>query len=235
MLAPARAGDPVAEYKAHAAPVLDEFCARCHSAESAKGGVSFEFGDADPASDPELWLKTLRMMRSGMMPPKGKDRPSAEELAAVEKWVKYSAFGTDPRDPDPGRVTLRRLNRTEYRNTVRDLLGVEFDAAADFPADDTGHGFDTVAEVLTLSPLLVEKYLAAAKSAVVRAVPTAPWVPAERRIAGGRFATDGAKPSDGPLVLSYTKAAVVRHEVRGRGRGQVPTRDRPDRVRAVRR
>ncbi len=209
---PALGSDPATEYKAHAAPVLDEFCARCHSAESAKGGVSFEFGDADPASDPELWLKTLRMMRSGMMPPKGRDRPSPEELAAVEKWVKYSAFGTDPTDPDPGRVTLRRLNRTEYCNTVRDLLGVEFDAATDFPADDTGHGFDTVAEVLTLSPLLLEKYFASAKSAVARAVPTAPWVPAERRVAGGRFTSDGAKPSDGPLALPYTKATVARHE-----------------------
>src|SRR5262249_10640147 len=158
--------------------------------------------------------KTLRMLRSGMMPPKGKQRPSSEQLAAIEKWVKYSAFGIDPANPDPGRVTLRRLNRTEYRNTIRDLLGVDFNATAEFPTDDSGHGFDNVAEVLSLSPLLLEKYIAAARTVVGQAVPTKPRVPAEIRIGGQRFAVADSKPvgpPDGPLSLPYTKAAVAKY------------------------
>jgi hypothetical protein len=206
------------EFKQSVEPILEQFCISCHSSEGKKGGVSFEFGkDANPASDREQWLKTLKMLRSGLMPPKGKERPSPEQVAKVEHWVKYTAFGIDPKDPYPGRVTLRRLNRTEYRNTIRDLLGMDFNASAEFPADDTGYGFDTVANVLTLSPLLLEKYIAAAKTVVIQAVPTAPWVPALKRITGQQFVIGDAKSSgtlDGPLILPYAKAAVAKHEVK---------------------
>ncbi|HEV3385401.1 MAG TPA: DUF1592 domain-containing protein [Gemmata sp.] len=212
------AAEPGSDYKKTIEPTLEQFCITCHSSEGKKGGISFEFGkDVNPALDHELWLKALKMLRSGLMPPKGKERPSAEQIASLERWVKYSAFGIDPKDPDPGRVTLHRLNRTEYRNTIRDLLGSDFNAAAEFPADDTGHGFDTVADVLTLSPLLLEKYIAAAKSIVAQAVPTAPWVPATKRIVGQQFAIANTKPDgppDGPLVLPYMKAAVAKHELK---------------------
>src|SRR5215831_14618990 len=72
---------------------------------------------------------------------------------------KGAVFQVDPQNPDPGRVTVRRLNRVEYRNTVHDLLGVDFDSLSEFPPDDTGHGFDNIGDVLTLSPMLLEKYL----------------------------------------------------------------------------
>ena len=96
------------------------------------------------------------------MPPADKPQPSDEERRLLEDWIKYGAFGIDPKDPDPGRVTVRRLNRVEYRNTIRDLIGVDYDTTSEFPPDDTGHGFDNIGDVLTLSPLLLEKYLAAA-------------------------------------------------------------------------
>ena len=160
------------------------------------------------------------MLRAGMMPPKGKRRPSAEEISQIEKWIKYSAFGIDPQHPDPGRVTLRRLNRTEYRNTIRDLMGVDFNAVGEFPPDDTGHGFDNISAVLTLSPLLLEKYIAAAKSIVGQAVPVQASVPAEKRIPGQRFLVADAAPAkssplpNGPLNLSYYKAATAKYEYR---------------------
>ena len=94
----------------------------------------------------------------------------------LEHWIKYKAFALNPLAPDPGRVTLRRLNRVEYRNTVRDLLGVEYRADEEFPADDTGHGFDNIGDVLSVSPLLLEKYLAAAQQVVAEAVPMVPKV-----------------------------------------------------------
>jgi hypothetical protein len=236
--------DVVAQYRKTAEPVLTQFCSNCHNADLKKGGVVFDADDPTPlVQDKELWLKALKMLQAGMMPPKGKRRPSPEEVAEVEKWIKYSAFGIDPQNPDPGRVTLRRLNRTEYRNTIRDLMGVDFNATAEFPADDTGLGFDTIGDVLTISPLLLEKYIAAARSIVAQAVPTQPWVPAETRIAGQRFVPltlpsppaaggEGVKnvpsppaaggqgrvrgnpsgPPDGPLSLSYYKAATAKHE-----------------------
>jgi mono/diheme cytochrome c family protein len=213
---PATAAEPegAAGFRKNVEPVLNDYCITCHNSRLKKGGVAF---DADnPAlllEDKDLWFRTLKMVRAGLMPPRGKDRPTAQEIAQVEQWIKTSAFGIDLRHPDPGRVTLRRLNRTEYRNTIRDLMGVDFNASAEFPADDTGHGFDNLSDVLTLSPLLLEKYIAAARSIVGQVVPTQPLVPAEKRIPGKQFAAAGSKPTeplDGPLSLSYYKAATVR-------------------------
>ena len=125
-----------------------QYCVGCHDGESEKGNVVFDSDDTrQMLADKELWHKTLNMLRAGMMPPKGKRWPSAEEISQIEKWIKYSAFGIDPQHPDPGRVTLRRLNRTEYRNTIRDLMGVDFNAVGEFPPDDTGHGFDNISAV----------------------------------------------------------------------------------------
>src|SRR5947209_8863328 len=180
--APARAADVnvTDSFRKSTLPVLTKFCTGCHNSDLKKGGIDFGLDDPTPLfTDQELWLKTLKMLRSGMMPPKGKRRPSAEEVGRVEKWIKYSAFAIDPANPDPGRVTIRRLNRTEYRNTIRDLLGVDYNASAEFPADDTGHGFDNISDVLTISPLLLEKYIAAAKTIVTQVVPHQPRVPAE--------------------------------------------------------
>src|SRR5436305_13241732 len=116
------------------------------------------------------------MVRAGMMPPKNKARPTAEQLGQLETWVKGSVFQIDPKNPDPGRVTVRRLNRIEYRNTIRDLMGVSYDTDGEFPADDTGYGFDNIGDVLSLSPLLLEKYISAARAIVLQAVPTSSTV-----------------------------------------------------------
>jgi hypothetical protein len=217
----------VADFHKIVEPILTEYCSGCHNNDLKKGGVAFDAEDASSLiADKALWLKALKMLRAEMMPPRGKRRPSAEQVAQVVNWIKYSAFGIDPRDPDPGRVTLRRLNRTEYRNTIYDLMGVDFNATTEFPAEDTGHGFDTIGDVLTISPLLLEKYIAAAKSIVAQSVPTQPWVPAEKRIPGQRFAPASGKSTGqagGPLSLSYYKAATVTYPfvVEHAGRYQV--------------
>ena len=139
-----------------------------------KGNVDFDLLKLDPgaASNREVWLKVLKNVRAGLMPPSKKPRLSPEELTRLETWIKRDAFAVDPANPDPGRVTVRRLNRTEYRNTIRDLMGVEFDTDNEFPPDDTGYGFDNIGDVLTVSPMLLEKYLAAAKTIVNQTVPT---------------------------------------------------------------
>ena len=114
----------------------------------------------------ELWHAVLKNTRAGIMPPGSRPRPDAKEQQILERWIKYGAFGLDPKDPDPGRVTLRRLNRIEYRNTIRDLLDVDYETDKEFPPDDTGYGFDNIGDVLSFSPLLLEKYLAAAETIV---------------------------------------------------------------------
>lgn len=208
-------------------PLLAEYCSDCHADGESKGGIAFDrlkLEGGHPGSS-ELWLAVLKNVRAGLMPPARKSQPTDAERQRLEQWIKREAFGLDPADPDPGRVTVRRLNRTEYRNTVRDLMGVDFKAEEEFPPDDTGHGFDNIGDVLTLSPMLLEKYLTAARAIVDQAVPVVPGVPAEISVTGRRFRKDPKESSDnpageGPLSLPYGEAAVVAHaypvEVAGR-------------------
>src|SRR5690606_21852921 len=104
------------------------------------------------------------------MPPTKKPQPTEEERKRITEWISSEVFNCDCDNPDPGRVTLRRLNRTEYNNTIRDLLGVKFEAAADFPNDDSGYGFDNIGDVLSLPPILLEKYMAAAEKVLDAAI-----------------------------------------------------------------
>jgi len=121
------------------------------------------------------------------MPPSKKPHPDVAQKKKILEWIKSDVFLIDPAHPNPGRVTVHRLNRAEYRNTIRDLMGVEFDTDSEFPADDTGFGFDNISDVLTLSPMLLEKYLQAAEAIVAKSVPTTAYVMDEQSILGSRF------------------------------------------------
>lgn len=199
-------------------PILAERCYDCHANGMQEGSVAFDdMSQEELVDNPQLWWRALRMIRAGMMPPVEMGPLSAEEKQTLETWIKRSAFHGDPANPDPGHVTLRRLNRNEYRNTIRDLLGVDYDTHADFPQDDTGHGFDNIGSVLNVSPLLLEKYLAAARTIVAEAVPLAATMTPERKITGEEFlpegaSADGVKP--GPRWLSYYEPAWVSHRVK---------------------
>ena len=200
------------QFRAKILPILEDSCYTCHGNGNKKGGVSLDGLESNQARlhDRDLWWDVLKNVRAGIMPPAGKPRPSIEERQLLEDWIKFGAIGIDRNDPDPGRVTVRRLNRTEYRNTIRDLIGVDFDTTNEFPADDTGHGFDNIGDVLTLSPLLLEKYLAAATTIIARAVPIVPKVAAQRVIPGQRFRRAGdGKDGSGPPSLSYYEPATV--------------------------
>lgn len=203
------------QFREHVQPILDKYCIACHDDVTKRGGLALhEFtSEQIRMPDSELWWGVLKNVRAAIMPPAGEPRPSDAEMRLLEDWIKRAAFGIEPRTSDPGSVTIRRLNRIEYRNTIRDLMGVDYDTNVEFPPDDSGHGFDNIADVLTLSPLLLEKYLAAAKSIVSQAVPTVPRVVAETKIAGRRFhraGTDAGKEDrEGPLSLSYYEPSSV--------------------------
>lgn len=152
-------------------PFLDRYCTSCHGGERPKGGLSLSAHAslADAAADPGVWRRVHDMMVREEMPPLGEDQPSAEELSRLLTWID-AEFPRGNASRDPGRVTMRRLNRVEYENTVRDLVGVHFDASAAFPVDDVGHGFDNIADVLSMSPILLEKYLDAAERIAALAI-----------------------------------------------------------------
>jgi hypothetical protein len=113
-------------------PILEDRCFNCHGNGIKKGGVDLEGATAD---NRKLWWAALRNLRSGIMPPADKPQPSEQERQQLEDWIKFGAFRIDPADPDPGRMTVHRLNRVEYRNTIRDLIGVDYDASGEFPPE----------------------------------------------------------------------------------------------------
>ena len=199
-----------ADFKKNVQPVLEEYCYDCHGGGETRGSVALDAFNSTTnfAGSRDLWWRVLKNLRANFMPPAKKPQPTREQKAVIEQWIKQSVFQTDPLNPDPGRVTVRRLNRAEYRNTVRDLMGVDYDTQTEFPPDDTGNGFDNMSAVLTLSPMLLEKYLNAAQAIVSKAVPTAPKVLAEKTIPGTSFGAGGVGTNNF-LSLSYYDAASV--------------------------
>ena len=149
----------VAEQRA----LVNQYCAGCHNDKLRSGGFTLTKLDlAHPGQSGEIAEKVIRKVGSGLMPPAGLPRP---ELAQVKTFVASLETAVDraaAADPNPGKPSLHRLNRFEYANSVRDLLGIEIDPAQFLPADDSSHGFDNMAEVLNISPTLMEGYIRAA-------------------------------------------------------------------------
>ncbi|SVA40294.1 uncharacterized protein METZ01_LOCUS93148, partial [marine metagenome] len=147
-------------------PFLDTYCASCHNDDLQTADLSFDgFTDAPDASAAlDVWNRVTERLRASEMPPRGRPRPPEPAVAQVLAWADQltGRLPTNPQD-NPGRVTARRLNRVEYNNTVRSLLGVHGRPADEFPSDDSGYGFDNNGDVLSLSPLLMEKYISAAR------------------------------------------------------------------------
>ncbi|HLX61019.1 MAG TPA: DUF1592 domain-containing protein [Planctomycetota bacterium] len=201
--------DALADFRAHTKPLLTKYCYGCHGDGANKGGLAFDGFASDDAliQNRELWFKVLKNVRARIMPPAKEEQPSSDEKRALGEWIKYGSFGLDPKNPDPGRVTLRRLNRIEYANTIHDLMGVDFKADEEFPPDDTGYGFDNIGDALNVSPLLLEKYMQAAETIVARAVPVTEHSMGETNIAGAAFKSEESRQDAGAPG-------------RGRGRGQ---------------
>ena len=160
-------------FREEVAPLLAKYCNGCHGAAKPKGGLDLTaFADeAAVVRAPKVWARVIEYVDGGDMPPEGKPKPSAEEAATITRWVEKALVASQcGGEGDPGRVTMRRLNRAEYNNTIRDLVGVAFQPAEDFPLDDVGYGFDNNGDVLALPPVLMERYLAAAERIAEQAI-----------------------------------------------------------------
>ncbi len=206
LLAPAGAAElPGQSFAQDVLPLLHKYCWDCHGDGAHKGELNLDkYTDATlVAADRKIWSGILFHIDQWTMPPaKRSEQPSPQERDFLAHYLDRLLNPIDPSHPDPGRVTLRRLNRVEYNHTVRDLFGVDLRPADDFPEDDTGYGFDNIGDVLALSPLLMERYLTAADR-VLNAVLPPPPPPLERRVIEAEGLTGQGFPSREGRLLSF--------------------------------
>jgi hypothetical protein len=217
-----------------AAALFETHCFDCHGYGAAEGNLALdELMAASPSAETrEQWRKVWKMVRQEFMPPAGSDAPASGDRRAMTRWVEQSALGVDYDHPDPGRVTMRRLNRMEYEYTVTDLFGVDLTAARAFssdassavetrlrdllPPDDTAYGFDNIGDFQTLSPALLEKYFDIAGSVVSRVIVTdGPWYPSQRldRSDMDVDGDDEAKRTEHTLKFEVAEAGPYRIDI----------------------
>ena len=212
------------QFKSTIQPFLQNNCFKCHANGKHKGDVSLDKYSSFAAIEADLdtWQSVHDELEQHDMPPEKEPQPPTGQVAAVMRFASQALDFVDPQARrDPGFVAIHRLNRTEYNNTIRDLVGVDFQPAEDFPADDTGYGFDNIADVLSMSPLLAEKYLAAAEQVMDRAIvlenpnhPRIVKVDADK-MTGGSVTPGGRElATNGQITLEYQFPATADYEFR---------------------
>ncbi|HEX5226326.1 MAG TPA: DUF1592 domain-containing protein [Bryobacteraceae bacterium] len=151
--------------------LVNQYCVTCHNEKAKTAGLMLDKLDIDHAGQhAEAWEKVVRKLRGGMMPPQGMPRPQQVQIDGLITWLEASLDKAAAAHPEPGRAPLHRLNRTEYANAIRDLLDLKVDVSSLLPADDESNGFDNIAEVLRVSPSLLEAYLGASREVASLAV-----------------------------------------------------------------
>ena len=213
--APSPKGKRIA-FEKQVVPLLEKYCYSCHGNGKKKGDIALDTykSQDELIADSMTWGKVLENLNSHVMPPEKKPQPTLSERELLTHWIEAEVFKCDCENPDPGRVTIRRLNRAEYSNTIRDLVGVGFEASEEFPADDSGYGFDNIGDVLSVPPVLLEKYLAAAEKIMETAiVPEDPMQSRTQRYDAVKL--DGSAPGEatdgGSRRLSREGDIFVRH------------------------
>ncbi len=217
-------------------PMVVKYCEPCHSGKSPPAGLDLSaFRSADTfvnASD--KWQRVASRLSRGEMPPSGSPKPSDAVRARVCNYIQ-DALNAQCKLAGPGRVTIRRLNREEYNNTIRDLIGLDLRPADDFPSDDVGYGFDNIGDVLSISPLLMEKYMSAAEK-VARAAIIVPGI-RTRHFDAADFSDahnvslteDGGRLffSEATITKSFTLPAGGRYRLRTLAAGDLAGSDLP--------
>jgi Protein of unknown function (DUF1588)/Protein of unknown function (DUF1587)/Protein of unknown function (DUF1592)/Protein of unknown function (DUF1585)/Protein of unknown function (DUF1595)/Planctomycete cytochrome C len=209
----------VAQFHQKVEPILKDACYDCHGNGESRANIAFDTltNASQILNNPELWLKVLKNTRAGLMPPPKKHpRLPPDQQAVLDQWIEFAAFGVDPQNLDPGRVTVRRLNRTEYRNSLRDLLGIDFPVETALPPDDVGYGFDNIGDVLSISPMRMEKFIEAAMAAVEMGVPMDTVViPSQFNMPKEYVTTNGQTAEH----LSFYQARTVSHRYQAKVAG----------------
>ncbi|OJW13700.1 MAG: hypothetical protein BGO49_29680 [Planctomycetales bacterium 71-10] len=220
-LSPLRSSADEGDAAAPARAVVEKYCLSCHKGEEADGGLDLVklMAKGSPSSNRKPWRRVKENVEGGTMPPDDHPQPSEAEAGALAAWIDAEVEKAGCDGPvDPGKVTVRRLNRAEYDNTVRDLTGVDFRPADDFPSDDVGYGFDNIGDVLSLPPILMEKYLAAAEAIASRAIDVGgDGEPPVKVYEGDDLGAAGGSPhhDDGRMLSSDGEVAVTHDFPRG--------------------
>lgn len=171
--------------------LIKQYCAGCHSEKLKTGGISLEgVTAATLSSNANTWEKVLRKVRTGEMPPLNLPRPDAATTTSFLNWTESALDRAALATPNPGRPSIHRLNRAEYSNAIRDLLALDLDNGASLPADDSGYGFDNIGEVLSISPLHMEKYMSTARRVSRLALGTVKLSPSIEKYPAGRGMAD---------------------------------------------
>jgi hypothetical protein len=203
-------------------PVLAKYCVGCHGPDRPKAGLNLEAlrEEGTFQSRRRVWVRIRESIEGGIMPPEDSAQPSRAEVDRAVGAIKAILARDDcGKPPNPGRVTIRRLNRAEYNNTIRDLFVVDDRPADDFPADDVGYGFDNVGDVLSLPPLLMERYLAAAERVAGRVIvanpgAAGPFKPeSHRRIIFREPISPGEYPDASRVILERLATRAYRRPV----------------------
>lgn len=204
-------------YEKDIKPLLQTYCFDCHGKRRPRAGLNLTKYENEQAilEGRKLWERVANMIRTGEMPPKKQDnQPTDEDRELLYHWITREINRIDcTGDKDPGRVTIRRLNRFEYNNTIRDLVGVGFQPAADFPTDDVGYGFDNIGDVLSLPPILFEKYFSAAEKITDAAIVASSLKGEIRSYSDSKFIGDGQDFGDGARMLSSSGKIGIEFEV----------------------
>jgi hypothetical protein len=204
--------------------LFTKYCADCHEGSDAPGGFAVDGLDSvnDVLANKDGYHKAAAMIRTSIMPPDGMPMPDRKEVLQMVEWLE-AAIISNRELVDPGRVTIRRLNNFEYANTVRDLLFVEAKSTAGFPADSVGHGFDNIGDVLSLSPLLLEKLLDSAEAIAEEAIVVSSYT--EEVYDAGQMTVEGAANLREDFVHFYSRGtAAVVHEFKEPGSYRVKLR-----------
>ena len=190
--------------------VLQRYCFACHNQRARVGGLALDTLDLSRVGEhADVWEAVIRKLRTGAMPPAGRPRPDQAAVRAMATWLETELDRAALANPDPGRPTLHRLNRTEYRNAVRDLLAVDVEPSL-LPADNAAFGFDNNADALTLSSALTERYLAAAAKIAEMALGRPRGTPAPETFFVPTDRDQGVRVSD-DLPFGSRGGAAFRH------------------------
>ncbi len=221
------------DFTNHVRTFLGKYCVDCHG-EEKKADVNFEVFKSQPRfyTDRTFWEKVVQAIESREMPPDKKPQPHEADRVSLVRYLNAELAKFDcTTPPTPGRVTLRRLNRVEYNNTIRDLIGIDFKPAENFPLDEVGYGFDNIGDVLSLPPMLMEKYLEAAEQIASKAIVTGdPATLLVTRVKSSEFRPSNdnvgengegvfAFGREGEAILNHTFAQSGRYTLRIRASG----------------
>ena len=205
---------------------VNTYCFGCHNDSAKIAGLTLAgLSSSHVAAQASILEKVLLKVRAGEMPPAGRTRPDANTVANLVGWLETELDRVAAEQPNPGAPAIHRLNRAEYGNAVRDLLWLDLDHAQDLPADDSGYGFDNIGDVLTVSPLHIEKYISAARRISRLAVGTGTPRPVVEKFSPPRGTRDealgGLPPNErGGIVFRHYFGFDADYSIQVRGRGR---------------